>query len=761
MEPIHVRQRLRPLRLAFMVKPEDRDAALKAVALNTALWGGVYNPIVPITPSEECIGVVREFDPDMLVDLSGGILPTVIAGRYQGRVITEEQLVGRDERSGRQYLRLAFDVLPLWRDIHEHELRFSSERSRVVAIGVESGSEWEPYVAFLFGTFARLPVTATDFKEMYLQALRGEELAFDPTKGPIELEKRISPIRLTGYGLRLFGRSAGFSSHIIYVGDRNNLSDLIEFWNLRATGRRVWFVPVEFPGPHESMIRAIAAEGRYPINAQIENQTDLQKGPSISETAFHGVADWIAQLGLALPRRSWRPRYGLEIELYVGDIHVSETEAQTGEELSFLQAGRMTPIKLIRPKYLDPDEGQRSEYSWGVEIGMSGGYFDNEWMFAFPVEPTVEKLVQRAVAGMAEDVRLFRNGIVLKENTLGGSAYLLPVRTRDVFYALFEQAGFDTEASLPGRYAEQIIEKMGRRLQFDCRVFKLRGVREVLGRLSKGDTLTKGNMRDIVMSTAPDDYGQNWRPDLYDHLVIRSGQGSRSPDFGDIFDVLLEKRVIRPGLILQCPRCFAKDWYHVSEFDEEYTCRYCFTKQRVPFGSKGEWHYKADGLFRLPDSALGSLGVILAMWRLQQITGALSSGRYLPSVNVRSRDSGWDAEVDYAYLQVGRWAGNYELALGQSTGFLEFTKEEVEKAVRVADAFEKRPHLVFATLRDAFGEGEKALLRKLVDNNYSIIALTRLELDPYDLHERFKDAPTKYAVTLEGLSRNTIALNLH
>jgi hypothetical protein len=39
---------LRPLRLAFLVDPSDKSGVLEAIQLNTFLWGGMFNPIVPV-----------------------------------------------------------------------------------------------------------------------------------------------------------------------------------------------------------------------------------------------------------------------------------------------------------------------------------------------------------------------------------------------------------------------------------------------------------------------------------------------------------------------------------------------------------------------------------------------------------------------------------------------------------------------------------------------------------------------------------------
>jgi len=72
---------LRPLRLAFLVDPADTSGVMEAIELNTFLWGGMFNPIVPVyrrtpkkwqskfertTAREVSEGLIRAFDPDML-----------------------------------------------------------------------------------------------------------------------------------------------------------------------------------------------------------------------------------------------------------------------------------------------------------------------------------------------------------------------------------------------------------------------------------------------------------------------------------------------------------------------------------------------------------------------------------------------------------------------------------------------------------------------------------------------------------------------
>lgn len=758
MEPIYIRQRLRPSRYAFLVNEGDNTPALLAASLNAALWGGIYNPIVPLTPVESRDGLLKEFDPDSLINLSGADLPADVGARYEHRIIATGDLVRTDNGTKRRGLGFGFNILPIIRHVHEKEVRFAAEPTRATLLVPDPAEGWPEFVAFAYGSFQWLPEMDTNFEEAFRNGLRAKTINLSDRTPPPDYEDLVLPIDFTRYGLQSWGGSANFSSHIIYIADHQILPDLIEFWNIRATGRSVLFVPVAAYRAFEPLIRFVAAEGRYTINQQVENHADLQRGPSVTDAVFDEVCAWIGTLDLGpLTKRVRRPRFGMEIEFYVGDIHAADIQASEGEEISILENERMMPVKMISPPFLDEQGTRKGEFTWSVDVSMTGGYLRPEWMFSFPDEPAVEAVVRRAVIAMPSEVRLGHRGLVLQEDWPRSNLQLIPVRTKDVFGALFQQAGLEAEPSEPGQYAEGIIKKMGS-LHGDCRVFKIRGVREILDRLGNGSTLTKGNMYQIVMSEVPDKDGQkNWRPELYSDLILRYGQ--RGPlDFGTIFDVLLEARIIRPGFVLECRSCSKRDWYHVSEFDEEYTCRYCFTRQRVNFASPQEWQYKADGLFQIPDSAQGSVAVIISMWRFSDLTHL--NGRYVTSQNLVAKDNGHRYEIDYAFLVTGIFDTSYELVLGQAARFGDFTDDEMRRTVELADRFTRKPYLAFSTLKDRYSDAERERLGDLVSRDYKVISLTREELDPYFLFDRFKDTPRKHAASLEDLAVGTVHLNV-
>lgn len=43
-----VHRRLRPVRLAFLVRPNDATALRTVIEINTCLWGGPFNGIIPV-----------------------------------------------------------------------------------------------------------------------------------------------------------------------------------------------------------------------------------------------------------------------------------------------------------------------------------------------------------------------------------------------------------------------------------------------------------------------------------------------------------------------------------------------------------------------------------------------------------------------------------------------------------------------------------------------------------------------------------------
>jgi hypothetical protein len=87
MPTIRATARLRPLRIGFLVDPSDLPSILQVIRINTCLWGGLFNPIIPVfeeTPQrwlegslmrglDFAKGYLRFFEPDVVVEARDGM----------------------------------------------------------------------------------------------------------------------------------------------------------------------------------------------------------------------------------------------------------------------------------------------------------------------------------------------------------------------------------------------------------------------------------------------------------------------------------------------------------------------------------------------------------------------------------------------------------------------------------------------------------------------------------------------------------------
>ncbi|MBX9721501.1 MAG: hypothetical protein K2X81_08920, partial [Candidatus Obscuribacterales bacterium] len=147
-----------------------------------------------------------------------------------------------------------------------------------------------------------------------------------------------------------------------------------------------------------------------------------------------------------------------------------------------------------------------------------------------------------------------------------------------------------------------------------------------------------------------------------------------------------------------------------------------------------DWQYKSDGLFRIPDSAQGSVAVVLSLWRFEHFAHR-RNGYYMTSHNVHAADNTLDCEVDYAYVFIDDMDDSYEIVIGQATRFSDFTDVDMQKMSALADKLPRKPYIAFSTLKDRFSDADKTRFKSLVEAGYRVIALTREELDPYDLYD--------------------------
>ena len=177
------------------------------------------------------------------------------------------------------------------------------------------------------------------------------------------------------------------------------------------------------------------------------------------------------------------------------------------------------------------------------------------------------------------------------------------------FFALCQMEIARSEAGLR---CGRLIAQMGG-LQ-DCRVLKIRGVRNLLRKYSVDEHFTRSGamecIRDIDKATGALGFDAFKRL----HIEYRRGNELKADD---VLRYLLERRVFRVGLDLTCPNCRLPSWIHLDDVSTRSNCTYCDHEYDVtPQLRDRDWRYRRSGIFGRDDNQLGGIPVALTMQHL-------------------------------------------------------------------------------------------------------------------------------------------------
>jgi len=260
--------KVRPLRLALLVDPGSATQVRDAIRLASSLWGGMYYPIIPVykrmpaswrerpfkSPLAKDVvqGYLEAFDPDILVQFATE-LPAYVA-ESQLKIVKPENVW--NVRKGNLGIdpTLGIGVLDLLSDVFEECFKYKA-RYQFKAIIPEIPKQFGLFWASVFGEYPSHISEAIDahFAEpMEIERPKVTPEAFlDLTEQMFLFPRRITVWNLESNGRLRFGRDA-----CIYFMDASQVEDVVDYWNLRATGRAVLPLPKQFL-QHESFKKAV------------------------------------------------------------------------------------------------------------------------------------------------------------------------------------------------------------------------------------------------------------------------------------------------------------------------------------------------------------------------------------------------------------------------------------------------------------------------------------------------------------------------
>ena len=356
MKTLYVTQELRPLRLCFVVG-KDKKSLLKAIAISTTLWGGVYNPIINFKKSDSLnirrnLGLIKEFDPDYIIDFSGGI-PESILSKITHTILKPTDFFFSDAADIEKGYRIGLRAYAAFLDeVPESGLTDKNKERLSLIKSPKEGLDI--FYAIRFGFLDKyISPDIVEFVNKKLE-LKTIPLSFDQYIKP-ESSKYIGPIAITTSQLQSYGGGGGFSSSLIFIGSHKNKDDLIEYWNLRASGRDIFFLPTEKYKEFSATLKEFIKESH--VDERFNRvDLDLQISPSLvrNNKKFEEIAEWIkTDTGSNPPRRMWLANWGRRSKRVSPDINCI-TPIYSREKLSVsFSKDEVTSFTASSPKFID------------------------------------------------------------------------------------------------------------------------------------------------------------------------------------------------------------------------------------------------------------------------------------------------------------------------------------------------------------------------------------------------------------------------
>jgi len=756
----------RPVRIGFLIRNGSIDDFIKCCEINTLLWGGIYNPIIPVGKNDYLTKqLIHLFSVDILLSISkDSKIESVIKDYpYLKNPYHISKGIFYDDWHTRKKVVGYIDVIHLIDYYWDEEFKHAKDdHSNCTYISWDVDDPLAHLFTAMFGVYPKNIGLKINYTKAFKNGLRAKEVVIkDRLKA--DLSKRINPLKLTSSRLlnyREFGREDG-----LYIGDPKNFMDLLSFWNLRASGMETIFLPKnelerfkeftttfvsfldECPSKHPNFEDWI---GVYSLRDEKDSQrTILSNFKTKKKFIFSHLTDTI-----------WN---GLNIKPSLPEFKSKSMLALVEQQYGRYRVDVPLPEKPF-------SEDRKGSQSYVISFSLLTEFEYPGYTLKIPNLPGLNEFCGRQVSLHPWNLRVKHKAFGLIEHLDKGSISIYPIKITDILIKLFEHAGLKANVSPAGRLANLIITSMNG--IEGCRVFKIKGVRKLLKEI---------------------DCGMNWidaeKCIWYDNF--RKSQGlyiesrkKKNLTPADTLNYLIKKKVLSPNpgrmykLIskirckhkeFSCVNCGYKSSIPIGNFEFLWNCGFCGLEHYLPLfirtnirNDLKSWFIKKSGLFAKENNQEGAIPVILTLMQLNRLIEHGDDVKWVASFELK--DGSKSCEIDFAMLNSEYRFDKQELqiAIGECKGNIEINDEDIDNLFYVKEKLEKYGlscYLVFSKTADLFLPKEIERFKKLVfEKNTIPILFTNTELEPYEpywFHPKEKTLPYKYAHSFHEIAENS------
>jgi hypothetical protein len=709
-----IKVKSRPLRLAFLLPPE-RAPLLKAIQATSSLWGGTFNPLIPIyarapkawkeyprqriSAQSRVLGYIRAFDPDFLVNCTTDELPSYVRDLRRPTIsidhIWPELSLGATEGLPLYGVGI-FEILSgVYREFFEVRRRFPSK-----VLLPTFPREHELFWAAVVGSLP--PAIEKIILSDYAKAIDIERHAVTAKNfADLLTADKLLPRHLARYQLNTERAGWRGADAYAFFMDATRPSDIIDFGNLRALGRSVLAIPKQFTTVPEyiSLIRRYIRD-HYRVdrhNPTIDYGTTVIRSSASEMRQLEALAQQL-ELATVMPEKPqarllsiqhWYPRIWDEWGMN-RDGAVPDNVFSTEDEYSFPDSDGSVTFKLVRPAFVEDQFVAGPRYANEIYPKFYG---QSETTLAdvLPYDHGQEVLRAAGPLAVSDEFRIGRTGLVHLVQWRQTTHWVIP-RAEEVFLAWLKDKGFDASLSPCGRLAKQVHSQ-------------LRGWIAVLANekiLQLFELMTAG--------------GEDGRGAALGHVK----NDLRSIDRSDgLYHSLVSRGVFQLGYRTQCSHCQRFSWHSLDNMATQLVCPLCHKKMdaisAVDSAHQGAWYLKTAGPFSVPNYGDGSYCVLLTLNVFErdhslQTTPVMSfKGKHIAS--------GTELEADFGLLWQETVFGETMdgVLFAECKSYNRFKREDFDRMRKLAKQF-PGALIAFSTLRRNFDPSEIKELKRIANS---------------------------------------------
>ncbi|MDP2333021.1 MAG: hypothetical protein Q8M19_20240 [Reyranella sp.] len=729
MNTLSIRLRYRPLRLGWCVLRGDTEAFRRAARLSFTMWGGRYNPILPVDDLGLATALVKLFRVDALVQLSEGaaVDAFLAAHKHLPWPMMSNGLFVGTMRDGK---------VPAIVDISHPAIRLYEEfiKNNPNAQPGLDFYDWENAdpLADVFlcslGAFPSAEECGVDYAALVQTSLLGIGNVIQ-REGVVPVP-RVERETIATLNCAYMQQHYAVQNHRdwpgFYVGEANNFDDLVNFWNLRAAGIQLKFL--------DPLYASRLGAGARHWTATIQQMPPTIQGPqhiALWHRAERPIEDVSRDFGDSeliqcdVHESIWNGHNVRAPIMYFGDGTALASVDESGGAATISFA-------LTDKPFAEGRDAHEQHYVLSVNPGI-GLYRNEQATLHTPFIPELNEFYGRKAHTIWNVARSEPDSLGIVTSAADNHETLHALNANELVIEIFGQVGIEAAPSKAGLIASTLIRQMG---GLDgCRAFRIAGVRTLIENHKPHQSFDRSAAMQIIRGQGHD------RPlSDYQELYIEPRKVGSELKNSSVLSYLLEKGVFRAGLKFDCPSCQLEFWRSLDDARSRLECDYCgHGFNAAPQLRDKAWAFRRSGLFGNDDHQEGAIPVLLTLQQLGRMH-SMSHGVFTTAMTLKSKDAAIpDCETDFVVMAERGRDHRIQIAIGEAKTRKPITANDVAKLKAVADTFPADRYdvyVVFARLTP-FSADEIELIKQ-ANGKYArrAIMLTERELEPYFVYER-------------------------